>query len=412
MTDDNRQKRSLYDYDADNQSKHWYGNTSQKAIFGAEEEPAYKPDRNKTAVPTPPPATRRRVARRRVAAQADHMAVIIIAGALVAMTAIVAMLVIFVANDDGDRNSGKSNTARVAAAIEPTSVIYGDEGALLDDSLVIEPWQGSERFTVLLMGIDTRPDESDLLCRSDTIIVLSIDPNTGQIGMLSIPRDTYVDIPGYGLDRINQACRIGNLESPGGGPRLAMRTIQYNFGIKVNDYVIVNFDAFINIVDRIGGINVFVEQTIDDPEYPDAFYGYDPFFIEAGWHLMDGETALKYARSRYGSDDIDRGRRQQQVILAVRERVLSLGMLDDLVTQAVPIWNDVNDGVDTGLSLEQMVQLALYAAEIDFGNINSAVLGWEYLRAVRLEDGQDVLVPDRALLAPLMLEIFGDGYNQ
>lgn len=410
MTDDNRQKRSLYDYDADNQSKHWYGNTSQKAIFGAEEEPAYKPDRNKTAVPVPPPSTRRRVARRRVAAQADNMAVIIIAGALFAMTAIVAMLVIFVAG--GDDGNGVSSTSRQSAPSEPTSVVYGDEGALLDDSMVIEPWQGSERFTVLLMGIDTRPDESDQLCRSDTIIIMSIDPNTGEIGMLSIPRDTYVDIPGYGLDRINQACRIGNLESPGGGPRLAMRTIQYNFGIQVNDYVIVNFDAFINIVDRIGGINVYVEQTIDDIEYPDENYGYDPFYIEAGWHLMDGQTALKYARSRYGSDDIDRGRRQQQVILAVRERVLSLGMLDDLIVQAVPIWNDINSGVQTGLSLEQMVQLALYAAEIDFSNINSAVLGWEYLRAVRLDDGQDVLVPDRALLGPLMLEIFGEGYNQ
>lgn len=409
MTDDNRQKRSLYDYDADSNSKHWYGNTSQRAIFGAEEEEPYKPDRNKTAIPSPAPAVRKRVARRRVAAQADNLALFIIIGALVGMTAVVAMLVVFVSNDNG----GGDGSSRVAqAAIEPTSVIYGDEGAMLENSMVIEPWRGNERFTLLLMGTDTRPDESDQLCRTDTIIVVSIDPTSGQIGMLSIPRDTYVEIPNHGLDRINRACIIGNLETVDYGPQLAMQTIQYNFGITVNDYVIVNFAAFRTIVDTIGGVNIYVEQTIDDDQYPDEFYGFDPFYIEAGWHLMDGETALKYARSRYTTDDIDRGRRQQQLILAMREQVLSVGMVDELVTNAIPLWNQIDDGVQTGLSLEQMVQLALYAAEIDFGNINTAVLDWEYLRPYQLEDGQDVLIPDRAKLAPLMLQVFGDGYDQ
>lgn len=411
MTDDNRSKRSLYDYTGDDQSgNHWYGNTSQKAIFGAEEEEPYKPDRNKTAVPAPTPQARKRVARRRVAAQADNMAILIIVGALFAMTGIVAALVFFVASDSG--GSDGDGPSRAAAAIEPTSEIYGEEGALIEDSLVIERWQGSERFTLLLMGTDTRPDESDQLCRTDTIIVVSIDPNTGQIGMLSIPRDTYVEIPGYGLERINRACTIGNLDRVDYGPQLAMQTIQYNFGIRVNGYVIVNFDAFVNTVDHIGGINVYVETTIDDPNYPDEFYGYDPFYIEAGWHLMDGETALKYSRTRYSTDDIDRGRRQQQVILAVREKVLSIDMIDNLVTEAVPLWNDINDGVQTNLSLEQMIQLGLYAAEIDFSNINSAVLDWQYLRSYQLDDGEIVQIPDRAQLAPLMESVFGVGYNQ
>ncbi|PJF44440.1 MAG: hypothetical protein CUN55_03965 [Phototrophicales bacterium] len=406
MTDDNRPKRTLYDYDAEQPTRHWYGSTTPRSIFD-DEEPSHKPEPSKVAI-TSPSAARKRALRRR-AQRADNLAILIIVGALIGMTAIVAMLVFFVANDDGSQGT----SSRVAAAgIEPTSVIYGEEGAMLDNSLVIEPWQGNERFTLLLMGTDTRPDESDQLCRTDTIIVVSIDPRTRQIGMLSIPRDTYVEIPNHGLDRINRACVIGNLESVGRGPYLAMQTIQYNFGIKVNDYVIVNFDAFRNIIDRIGGVNVYVEQTIDDPQYPDEYYGYDPFYIEAGWHLMDGETALKYARSRYSSDDIDRGHRQQQIILAIRERVLSLGMLDDLATQAIPLWNDINDGVQTGLSLEQMVQLALYAAEIDFSNIKTAVLDWEYLRPYRLEDGQDILIPDRAKLPTLMLEVFGEGYAE
>jgi LCP family protein required for cell wall assembly len=424
MSSENKKpKRTLYDYSRSDAGNHWYNHTEdplrrQRDDDGpsAERKPKpddYQPDRTKTAVPTRQTRARQRVERRqqlRIGVTQDNWVVIVIAGVLFGLTALVVMLLAFVVGGDGEDGGG--NIA--AAAIEPTSAIYGAEGDALEDAnaLLIEPWQGGERLTMLLMGMDTRPDESDLICRTDTILVISIDPGTRRIGMLSIPRDTYVEVPGYdGLRKINTACVIGNLEAPGNGPRLAMQTIQYNFGIRVNEYMLVNFDAFTSIIDRIGGVEVVVSQTIDDQLYPDEFYGYDPFYIEAGTHLMDGETALKYARSRNTTDDIDRGRRQQQIIFAMRDRVLSLDMVDTLAAQSLNIWNDVEGGIETSLSVNQMVELGLYAAEIDLANISNTVLGWEYLRAYIGEDGEEYLIPDRSKLAPLMTEIFGPGYN-
>jgi anionic cell wall polymer biosynthesis LytR-Cps2A-Psr (LCP) family protein len=143
------------------------------------------------------------------------------------------------------------------------------------------------------------------------------------------------------------------------------------------------------------------------------FYGYDPFYISAGQHHLDGATALKYARSRHSSDDIDRGRRQQQVVMAVRDQVLQANMLDDLVVQAPAIWNDLSAGIKTGLSLEQLVRLALYAREVPGENIKSGVLDWGYLQSWRKPDtGASLVIPNRYALPTLMTEIFGEGYNQ
>lgn len=407
-------KRTLYDYSRSDSGSHWYSGgevpLSRKEAASPKPE-AYKPDREKTALPARDSRTRQRVERRRrvqTTTPNGNWAVILIAGVIFGLTAILAALLVFVFSND-DKNTGSANAA---ALIEPTSEIYADGSALEGNAMLISPWEGEERFTVLLMGMDVRPDQSSLECRTDTIMVLSIDPDSQGIGILSIPRDTFVEVPGYGLRQINTACVIGNLEQPGYGPRLTMQTIQYNFGIAVNDYVLLNFDAFRNIIDAIGGINVYVEETINDLEYPDEYYGFDPFYIEAGWHLMDGETALKYARTRKTTDDIDRGRRQQQIIFAVRDKVLSLGMIDDLALQALPIWREIEAGVETELGFNQMVELALYAAEIDLGNINNAVLDWQYLRPIILEDGREVLIPDRAALAELMTSVFGANYNR
>ncbi len=315
---------------------------------------------------------------------------------------------------------------------EPTSIIYSAiepqdlpaeainddgevRGALDGNSLEIVPWGGEERFTVLLMGMDNRPGQTTSgSCRTDTIMVISLDPINNSIGVLSIPRDTYVEIPGYrDLQRINTACTLGNLQQPGYGPILAMQAVQYNFGIRINDYVMIDFNAFIKIIDRIGGVDVLVEKTINDPTYPNMNYGYDPFYIEAGWQHLDGAAALKYARSRHTSDDIDRGRRQQQIVLAVRDKVLSVDMIPDLVINALPIWNDVNQGILTGLSLDQLIQLALFASEVPKENINNAVVNWECcLMSYTTPGGASVLIPNRWALGPLMIDVFGEGYNR
>jgi LCP family protein required for cell wall assembly len=222
-----------------------------------------------------------------------------------------------------------------------------------------------------------------------------------------------VDVPGYGLQRINTAYGAGELEGPGGGPRLAVQTVQYNFGIRVNDYVVVDFNAFTRVIDLIGGINVNVPYTINDPEYPDMNFGYDPFYITAGWHQMDGATALKYARSRHGSDDIDRGQRQQQVLYAIRDKVLAYDMIPKLAAEAPALWSELRDGVQTGLALDQILQLAWWVKDIPSSNYTNAVLGWDYVIPTNWQ-GKDILIPDRVSgkLITLMTEVFGPDYSQ
>ncbi|NDJ78943.1 MAG: LCP family protein, partial [Chloroflexi bacterium] len=143
----------------------------------------------------------------------------------------------------------------------------------------------------------------------------------------------------------------------------------------------------------------------------DMNYGFDPFYLDAGWQELDGETALKYARSRHGSDDIDRATRQQQVIFAIRDKVLSYDMIPTLVAQAPVLWNELNDNVDTGLNLDQVIELAWYGQSMPLDNINTGVLGWEYVYE-RFYDSQYILVPDREKLPILMTEVFGPNYNQ
>jgi LCP family protein required for cell wall assembly len=155
------------------------------------------------------------------------------------------------------------------------------ETIVMQDGTSIElvPWDGQSRFTMVLVGLDRRPNETGLAYRTDTMLIVSIDPVTNSIGILSLPRDTYVVIRGYASrQRINSALVFGELERAGYGPTLMMETVQNNFGIRINDYMAVDFQAFIDVVDAIGGIDVTIDYTINDQQYPNMNYGYDPFY--------------------------------------------------------------------------------------------------------------------------------------
>ncbi|MEZ4518348.1 MAG: LCP family protein [Chloroflexota bacterium] len=184
----------------------------------------------------------------------------------------------------------------------------------------VEQWEGSDRVNILLMGIDRRPGEA-FVSRTDTMMVISIDPETDSAAILSVPRDLYVDIPGYGQDRVNTAFVYGAMNSNDiehnylDGAALAMQTISYNLDIPIDHFVLVDFGAFTRSIDLLGGIDITVPYTIDDPYYPDMNYGYDPLYITAGLQHFDGENALKYARTRHADTDFNRAQRQQQVVL-------------------------------------------------------------------------------------------------
>jgi LCP family protein required for cell wall assembly len=261
-------------------------------------------------------------------------------------------------------------------------------------------WQGNERVTVLLMGADTRPAERGIARpRTDSMMLLMIDPQTDVASVLSIPRDLYVDIPGYGLNRINTAYVLG-------GGRLAIDTVQYNLGVRVNYYMLVEFDAFVTFIDEIGGIDVYVPYDIYDPTYPDMAYGYDPFYISAGEHHMDGATALKYARTRHTDSDFGRAQRQQDVLFAIRDQVLSLNLLPTLVQRAPILYSTLSNSITTDLTLDQMVSLALLAQDISRDSIRTGVIDADYVSNYTTDDGASVLIPNRDHIGSLLREVF------
>ncbi|PJF39988.1 MAG: hypothetical protein CUN54_06995, partial [Phototrophicales bacterium] len=248
---------------------------------------------------TPPPAppslmresaARERMRRRRVQSRrrGGDWAWVVIAAALLGIVIIISMTLFLALKV----SQTEQEIIPTAVAVLPTPVDArqdfnapngsfetGQQVTLVDGrSIVLEPWDGQSRFTVLVMGLDRRPGETGLAYRTDTMMLVSVDPITNSIGLLSIPRDLFVDVPGYGqLQRVNTPMVLGELQQPGFGPQLAMQTVQYNLGIRVHDYIAVDFNTFVTLVDAIGGIDINVPRTINDPLYPDMFFGYDPF---------------------------------------------------------------------------------------------------------------------------------------
>ncbi len=261
-----------------------------------------------------------------------------------------------------------------------------------------------ERVNILLLGTDQRGSEEGP-SRTDTMIVVTVDPQTKTSGMLSIPRDLWVSIPGHSEGRINTAHFFGEANDyPGGGPALAKKTVQYALGIPIHYYVRVNFEGFEKLIDAIGGITINVEEAIHDERYPDGGYGYMTIDIPAGEQLMDGETALQYARARHGATDFQRARRQQQVLKAIRDKILRL---DIPLTRIPEVLKLVGNSVRTDLSLSDMYALAKVGREVDGGNIRSAVIDETLTTPQITPDGAQVLIPDRALIRELIKDLFG-----
>lgn len=271
-----------------------------------------------------------------------------------------------------------------------------------------QKWQGNSRVTVLLLGIDRRQGETERAYRTDSIMLISIDPKANTASMLSIPRDLWVEMPdGFDPNTINTANFIGDAyELPGGGPEFAMKTIRHNLGVSVDYYVRLDFTAFEKIIDTIGGIEIDNPTDIDDPEYPDGSYGYEPFYLSAGVHTLNGHDALRYARTRHDDSDINRAQRQQQVVMAVRDKVLSLGTLPGLLAQAPALFSTLQEGIQTNLTVEQMIALALLGQDIPRESIKSGVIDYRYVTEETTAEGRQVLIPIRDEIRKLRDELF------
>ncbi len=298
--------------------------------------------------------------------------------------------------DAGSDDQGVKDAFEVRPAATPET--NGLLGALLAPVL-----NNQERINILLLGIDQRPGQKGYY-RTDTMIVVTIDPKTGDVGMLSLPRDLYVDIPdfpNYGKRKINTAHVIGDLEKyPGGGPALAKKTVAEFLGQPIHYYVRVNFQGFREILELVGCIDIEVPRDINDPKFPDDNYGYDPFYIKAGRYCMDAETALKYARTRHADSDFGRMRRQQQVLIALKDKVLSTGQLPNLIANLPTLLSALSDSLQTDMPLGQMLSLANQARKWDVSQVRQFVIDRSMVRSDRNERGEYVLIPDMEAIRP------------
>src|SRR5579864_4078591 len=282
-----------------------------------------------------------------------------------------------------------SSPSLTAAAPKPAQQVASNIVSVVKN--VLPDWPGTDRVNILLLGIDKRDDEPIAGTRSDTMMLASIDPVSKSAALISLPRDMWVNIPGCtyregctgGQQRINVAHAVG-------GPEMAVQTVTAHFGVPIQHYARVDFHGFQQMVDAVGGVVIDVDWPVKDGEYPTPDYGYMRIYFGPGPQLMDGATAIEYARSRHGMNDFARAGRQQKVILAVRNRVLQLNML----SRAPELVGIAQQSVSTNLTPVQMLSLAKLMSQIDKDRISNLVIDASYVRPFVGDDGADLLDPD------------------
>lgn len=266
--------------------------------------------------------------------------------------------------------------------------------------------QRNERLNILVLGLDV-PDGGAEPARTDTIIVVSIDPYGGPISMLSIPRDLWVPIGPYGENRINTAYFSGEVRDyPGGGAGLLRAVVEQTFGIPIDYYVSVDFEGFRDVVDYLGGVPIEVASDIYDPSYPDGHGGVYAITIPAGTYRMDGETALQYARSRHTSSDFDRAGRQQQLLVAIKDEVMRREGMSGLITKLPGLYRTLSGKFETDLSLDDLIALARLASSLDLNNVHTAVIDHTMTTKYITDKGWDVLLPIPERIQPLIQQLF------
>jgi LCP family protein required for cell wall assembly len=227
-------------------------------------------------------------------------------------------------------------------------------GLMAAITLVLPP------LDLLVLGVDARPGEG-YVTRTDSIMVLGVQPRRARLNLLSLPRDLFINVPGYSASqRINTINVLGEMDEAGTGPDLLAASIEQSFGVGPDRYVRLNFDAFVGVVDAVGGLRINVPKAIVDYQYPTADYGTMTVRFEAGWQRMDGETALIYARTRHADDDYGRAERQQQVVTALARKLAN-------PINWVPAGVAVSRNVDTNMN---PIEMGLYAPAVMVGSLN------------------------------------------
>jgi LCP family protein required for cell wall assembly len=262
-----------------------------------------------------------------------------------------------------------------------------------------------ESLTFLFIGSDRRTTT----VRTDTLILANYQPAHRLVTLISVPRDLYVYIPGWRMDRINAAYQHGEgnpQQYPSGGMGLLKDTILYNLGIRVDHTAMVGFEGFMGIVDTLGGVDVPVAcaytdwHIIDPKKDPEDEDNWALYTVEPGLVHMDGDLALWYARSRLKSSDFDRGRRQQELLRALFDQALRLNTLARLPA----LYEQFAGTVQTDVSLDDLLPLAAAAPGIGTANVRSIFVDSTVVSSWRTPQNAAVLVPKADALLALLAE--------
>jgi len=261
----------------------------------------------------------------------------------------------------------------------------------------------NRRFNVLLLGSDNDLKFSANAVLTQAIILVSIDPSGPDVAMISIPRDFWVPIAGYGNQKIDVAYEVG-------GIGLTRSTVERLFGVKIDYYAWVGLNGLVQVIDTLGGVDVTVQHPILDETYPDDLNTTDPYaffrlYIPAGPQHLDGTTALEYVRSRHGDlmSDFGRSARQQQVLVAIKDRVQTLSVIGHVPQ----LMGAMQGSVKTDLSVPAILQLAALARKVSPASIHQQVLSAPDFASLGYSpDGtQQVVFPDWSAIRPAVARL-------
>lgn len=258
-------------------------------------------------------------------------------------------------------------------------------------------------INVMLLGSDEEVSADDFI-RTDTMIIVSLNVETGSMAMLSLPRDLLVYIPSGRMGRLNSAYGIGEYLNwePGGGFGLLRQTLFYNFGINVHYHARVNFSGFEAIIDRLGGVDVAVDCDYRDL-YPLPSGDYRWRTLPAGYYTFNGFDALWYARTRKYTDDFDRGRRHQQILRAIWRKARQQGLLATLPR----LWAELTQVVHTDMPFDMMLRLLPLVIDLDLSKVENLTLKKNFHTTEWVTpNGAEVQLPNAEPVAALMQDFY------
>ncbi len=246
-------------------------------------------------------------------------------------------------------------------------------------------------MNILVVGSDQRTE--DQTWRSDVIMVVAVDFARREVGLISFPRDLWVTIPTVGENRINTATFYGDLKNyaAGGGIGLLRDTLAKDFDVRIDHYVKIDFESFKSVVDALGGIDMVVDCPVagnfpKEPGSTELVYQ----TLQPGKYHMDGFFALRYARERKSTSDIDRARRQQRLIIGMRNRAREVNIIPRLPA----LYEALKGSIDTDLGLTDLIALARLGVQVDPKKAHGFIIDYRHVKSWQTPEGAMVLLPD------------------